>query len=587
MILNTQFKEIISQTNSLNDENFNKSDIKFIIQQSGRAAFNPFRSFFKMRVNLSKANGNILTRSDQIAPNYLLGNSLFQQITIKCNNKIIEQINDYLPQISALHERIFNNSETRKNFLQDLNFSSPYHYDRQNFVVAESNRSKIVQEYKPGNQLSTISYNYAPIQLTINLLNQNGLSTISAATTIQIVAANQRAIFTNVLGNADISNIYRIGDIVEYIHANGDARTFKINSFFDQLTANIVTDDLLINSAATAIGANHVVYRYDKDTLINRTLIGVNTTFLTDLSAFDKIINYETNETYTINTIISDLELIVNELPLVEFNNVTQWGIVKYQQQAFKFFEISFKFPCGIFSIDDYLKGNWEIILSPYKNSSYKKFAIDSLINKEITDFNFNVIDLKYYKWHGEIDVMNIKKQLHFTKMRCQSNNINNNALLQKNFVVDELTYKISIAFQYGNPGFNSSRSITKFKAPNDYQNDLERYQINLGYDNLPEIYSDIIIDELNEINYQTRDYMYNLNETGSIYLNNPSNITEWAHLGRFYTHNIFKPPKNITVTTKFKNVFAENFQLLLFSFIKKTLNYEIKNGILINCDIN
>lgn len=115
--------------------NFSKGMINFNWTFDSSAYFNPHKSFMKIRCKLTNPDGNLLTQAEEIAPNMFLPSHLFQQLKMHINNVCVSEISDYVPQVTALKERMYASEDRHKNYLADLCMSDAYFQERQSKVV--------------------------------------------------------------------------------------------------------------------------------------------------------------------------------------------------------------------------------------------------------------------------------------------------------------------------------------------------------------------------------------------------------------------------------------------------------------------
>lgn len=79
--------------------NFSKGQINFSWTMDARGYWNPYKSYFKIRCNLTKEVGTQLEKDDNIAPNMFLADNLFQSRYCYLNNECLSEIGDYVPQM--------------------------------------------------------------------------------------------------------------------------------------------------------------------------------------------------------------------------------------------------------------------------------------------------------------------------------------------------------------------------------------------------------------------------------------------------------------------------------------------------------
>ena len=578
--------------------NFSRGQIRFNINMANSMSrWNPYRSYLRMRVRLSKQNGNALTVSDGIGPNMFQGDCFWQQMNISCNGVKVSEIDDYVAQVSALKYRYCYPEGRRSDFLADTNFAQSSLEERINAVSSDGKNNKIVEILKPStNQASTISYTRPSVLLSIADLNaqaENGRN-LDAADTIAIATgADPTATWVDAAGAdlVDIRDIYRIGDIVTYVNAGPLNGQFVIRAFAGALVANISLGQGAANSAATAIGATHSVIRHDRPYETGGALVGVNTNFLTSLEIGDEIINKDNNECYKVISITDDLNITVFPPPRQSFIATANWAVKRnIGSRRVKEYELCFK-PCmGLFSLDEYLGGNWKLELTPHTNKKYQRYAIESIIDKDPdVDYKLEVIDLNLYIWKGMAkSVDKGVKDYDFSEIRCQAQTITNQSSLNKAFVVNKNAYKFSIAFQKPDAGDVTNFSKSKFRMLNDYEKRVSRIQLRAFGETLPTPLPDIDFDSANNRDFSTQQYYEMLHYNRSIYLDEPEPLSEWQERGEYYTYVLPKKPNTkanrLYVTTEFKINNPENFLLLAFDHYYQGFELEYENGMVKSC---
>lgn len=148
-----QHPEQVNAARDLVDDAFARGVIKFHWNMSSMYRWNPYRSYIKMRVQLSLANGDQLETHENIAPNMYMGHCFWNQIIAKCKDVPVSQLDDYVAQVGALRER-FNVSESRKNsLLKELNMSSAYRSEREQQVCSDGFLNREAHNMWPWNSL--------------------------------------------------------------------------------------------------------------------------------------------------------------------------------------------------------------------------------------------------------------------------------------------------------------------------------------------------------------------------------------------------------------------------------------------------
>lgn len=118
--------------------NFPNGQISFKWQTSGTKWFVPSKTYLRMRVKLTAADGvTALNRNTSIAPNMDQFATLFQSAEFRINDKTVSRISDYMGAIDALDTRI-NKSRAWINSVGDSsNFWNSYFHVRQSDVTTD------------------------------------------------------------------------------------------------------------------------------------------------------------------------------------------------------------------------------------------------------------------------------------------------------------------------------------------------------------------------------------------------------------------------------------------------------------------
>lgn len=132
----THFQEVQPERD-VSGANFSRGNINFNWTMDSSGYFNPARSYFRIRVKLSDDGGNQLVLADNIAPNMFLGDCLWQAMRMHINNKVISEISDYVPQVSALKQRMYKSEEELNNYENSTNFAQASQAERKAQVSAD------------------------------------------------------------------------------------------------------------------------------------------------------------------------------------------------------------------------------------------------------------------------------------------------------------------------------------------------------------------------------------------------------------------------------------------------------------------
>ncbi len=591
----------ISPERDVTGSGFSRGQINFKMNMDSMSRWNPYKSYIRMRVRLSKINDNPLDLDDGIAPNMFQGDTFWQQMNAQCNGVKVSEIDDYVGQVASLRQRYALPESRRKEFLSGTNFAQADIDKRINEVSVNGidQENTIQERVHPGNQASTIAYTLPSMALSIADLNAQALNArnLDAADTIQILAgaaSTARWVDTAGADLVDIRDIYRVGDIVNYQSAGPVRSSFVIVSFVDALNANIAADQAIANSAATAIGAAHSVIRHYNPYENGGDIVGVNTLFLTELEVGDRLLNKDTNEEHKVITVTDNLNITVYPPPRTRFIATANWcRIRRKQSRRVKDYELIYKPSLGLFTIDDYLPGNWKIELTPHTNLKFQRYAIESLLDKTPdVDYKLDIIDLQLYIWKGRVaSPHNGMEDYDFTELRCQAQTITSASLLNKAFVVNKNSHTFTIAYQKPDAGDDTRFSKTKFRMLNDFEKRISRYQLRINGETLPTPLPQIDTDAAANRDFATQQYYEQLNYNGTIYLDEPEGLKEWFERGPYYSYRLPKKlgaeSNRLYVSQEFSITPPENFLLLVFDHYYSGFKLHLQNGLVSKCEKN
>ena len=122
--------------------NFPNGAIHIRWEVAGQKWWVPSKSYLRMRVNLSKVDGSILTTAEQIAPNMGLCANLFQSAEFRINDKTVSRISDFMPQIDALNNRMNKSSSWLKSIGASTNLWQPELQERVNLVSSNGTTAR-------------------------------------------------------------------------------------------------------------------------------------------------------------------------------------------------------------------------------------------------------------------------------------------------------------------------------------------------------------------------------------------------------------------------------------------------------------
>ena len=135
-ISKNQYKQV-APNRPVNNASFSDGSIEYRFKTSGTQYWMPSRSYIRMRVKMTKADGTALNTADDVAPVYGFASSLFQNAEFQLGGKTISRVSDFLPQIDALQTRMSNSKSWVNSVGASTNFwSTRIHSSISSFIGA-------------------------------------------------------------------------------------------------------------------------------------------------------------------------------------------------------------------------------------------------------------------------------------------------------------------------------------------------------------------------------------------------------------------------------------------------------------------
>ncbi len=506
----------ISPERDVTNNAFSKGQINFRLNLDSMSRWNPYRSYFRMRISLTDAEGDPLGATAGIGPNMFQGDCFWQQMNLSCNGVKVSQVDDYYIQIAALKQRMLYDQSRRDTMLADTNFAQASIRDR----ISQTQEYGFKDDqslWRPFHELHNNANVFIPDGYQCNV------------------------------AIADLSRI--------------DITTNGVNPGVISLT-----------ESELEVGDHVKIVQNDQDQYIIRKVVG--------LTPHQIYLNKPV-------TVFAAATLI---RPANTFGSVIYFSKTPPSRRV-SHYELIFKPKLGFFDLDEFLPGNFQLELTPWKEGQWQRFAIESFLDAvpgEGGNYNIEVLDFQFYAYCGiATSAVNGTKHYEFSETRCQAQTITNNTLLNKAFVVNPSSHMYTIAFQSGIAGTNTTLSRSKFKCEEDYEQSINRYQLRCGGYTLPTPLPDINKDSDNNIDLSTQQYYEELMYTKSAYLADPESLSEWYERGPFYAYRLGKPidnpSKRVYVSVEFRAPAVgqfQNFMLLLMDTYYTGFSMTLDNGI-------
>ena len=416
--------------------NFPNGAIHFRFQTSGQKWWIPSRSYLRLRCKLSKADGTILTKADNVAPTMGLCSSLFQSAEFRINDKTVARVSDFMPQIDALETRLSKSRAHMKGIGSATNFWDEDFKVRQADVVADGLHIRDVTEIEPPSEP------YSRLDLGLDEsggtgADRNGASYVGATGVVTFVQNGGAAL------PADMRTLFPVGSYFQYTTIQGASGT-----------------DVRLKKPARVVEG------------ISATSIRLETGVIAGDVALDGRTDFVRVDILPDSSV--DISRKVAE------------------------FELTWKPPLSIFKIGHALPSmKAELVLNPQTSSVYQKYAIQSLLADKTpeTDYIFNVQNMYFYCNTVEgprADNLTYLLDLEQVQVSSEQFSAGQQGLQQKNFDVSPSTYALTVAYQDARSGSDTRNSASLFKVSNDSHSTdseelkLNRFFINYAGQNLP-----------------------------------------------------------------------------------------------------
>lgn len=212
--------------------NFASGQLNFKFNVDGKNAWNPSKSYIKIKMEIKKGDDSRLESEFGVGLNMFVCDNLFQQIGMRINGKCVSRWNDYIAQCSSIKHRLTKDLNERESMLSTTNYAQIDLDDRINDICRDGFTQKISHRYVGLNELG-----FEPA------VNQYSLA----------IANNRLSIVAN--GGDDIpdlNTIFVIGDYIRFLNNAGGTQYERIIAIgantvdFEagSITANKVNDTL-------------------------------------------------------------------------------------------------------------------------------------------------------------------------------------------------------------------------------------------------------------------------------------------------------------------------------------------------------
>ena len=533
-------------TRDVTGTNFPNGNISIKFQSSGQKWWCPKESYVRFRVALSQQDGTQLSSANDIAPAMGLCANLFQSMEFRINDKTVSRIADFVPQIDALHNRLYRSRSWLKSLGSALN-TWDVDFDARKSIVTSDN--VLIQDVTGANRPQSEPFTRADLGLDAagGAGNDRNAATYTAASGNVVFSQNGGAALP-----ADIRPLYPIGSYFEFTTIQGatatDARVKK--------PAKVVA-----HISATTI-------QLETGVIVADVVADGRTDFIrVDYTPIDG----------------SDTARKVRE------------------------FEVLWIPPLNIFDVDHCMpSGKYELVLTPQTSSVYQKYAIESKSADKVpnsattaapsagSNFLFQVQDM--YLYTSTIEgprADDVTYLLDLTQITCNSDQFsaNQTGFQQKNFDVSPSTVALSVAYQDSRSGNDTRNSSSLFKVSNtasttdNEEQKLTRLYVQYAGQQLPQ--PDADPEFKSGVDRTTQRYLETQLSSGGYHdSGGAESLYEWQKRGSVY-HWIW--PRDgtdrstrVTVHNEFSGdggADTANMRLLLFSHSKQVARIAVEQG--------
>lgn len=491
----------------------------------------PSRSYMRIRCNLTDAAGNQLVQGAGIGPNMGLAGNLYKAGEMKINNSIVSSIPEGMAQIDA----VVNRQRKSKAYLDGVGASTNWWQPRLSERIAEVSSDGTT------------------------LVEGPAVSTQTGRAALGFDAAGA--------ANRNTAAYDQNTGIITFAQNNGAALPANVRDLFPPGSYFMYTGG---TSVATSSGVAMKVI-----TGVNGAPGGSPTSIV-------------------VEPLLAQAE-DGNPAAAADFVRVDISDGRPASRRAGGF-ELIWQPPLSLFSYPGALpNGRYDMVLTPEAINQIQIVAIESLADESAgANYRFNIVDAFMYictvtgpnvmEQDFVIDHEAIDMQLDNTKYAA-------GAFVSKQFSVSPSTYQLSVGFQDGDAGGNTTLySESKFKVRNNYDLGLSRFHIQYSGAVLPSPDYDGSYKNgagpLAFSDFTTQMYYESIMYGGAFFSEGSAeSLRDWQERGPLYTFKWPKPAGDkstrVQVYYQFPGAVANDASLktLLFSHSRKVTMVSIRGG--------
>jgi hypothetical protein len=544
-VTRSQFEQITA-SRDVSNNTFANGSISYRFEVSGQKWWIPSESYLRLRLKITKPDGTTqLVLSDNISPNMNLVSCLFQSQEFRINDKTVSRISDYVPQVDTLEARLSKSRSWMNGIGESTQLLQHDFSERQSLITSDGT---LVKELTVPVKSAVLPRNSIGFDVAGGTgADRNAAAYVGGAITFTVNGGG--------LLPADVRLVYPLGSFFTYTAIQGaDATDPRLN----------VPLVVVSHTSATEIVVENI--------LPNDVPADGRTNFTRSIQSVDPK-GYGDNEARS----VSDIELI-------------------------------YRPSLSIFKLDHALPtGQYELVLNPATKSTYKNYAIETLLSNPSgskvagVDFELSIEDMYLYIKTVEGPRQdNITYLLDLEQTRCQTYNVANASFSQRTFDVSPSTYAITCAFQDLRAGTDNRASLTKFKSYSDVfatgsENEIDlrltRFFYNYAGVSQPSPDSDGSFNAT--VDRTTQRYLESMMNSEAYYdTGSGESIYEYHKRGSYLYYKVDRDGSDrstrLTVHTQFNATDAEiaNTRILLFDHSKQVARVRIQDGRVVDVQV-
>lgn len=527
----------ISPSRDVTAGNFANGTIFFKLNGiSGERWWLPSRSYFKMRVALSRGDGTAFSVADQVAPSMSLFSNLFMNMELRLNDKTISRVSNYVSQVEALEQRIGKSAAQLDGVLGSTNFMQASFEERQAQICYDG---------------VTITDARTKINTPIIGLKDNQAIQLPLLATNTLLYTTLSGIVTFAAGSIpNVSHIFRPNDRITLSGANLGT-VLKVISVINATTIQCEKNETAANIGPLALNS-----------------ADISATIIRDASNSRNVREFEITWTPSSLSVFK----LRHALPCGQYSIVLN------------------PFPSSVYQLQAIESKNQTNYLTSLANPSVlgSATAVRFLVNEMY--FYCNVVD------GPRAD--NMSYLLDLSQTMCQQESLKSTNFSQKSFDISPSTYAVTVAFQDGrcmsDPRVPSS--IFKCYATNyiNNYNELALSRLYVSYGGSQKPSPDANPEFKEGVDNTVQRYLDTLIDTGSYFDSSSETIQNYHDRGAYYHWNW---PRDGTDRSTRLSVFcgfndaqmntAEiNGNCLVFSHSKQVCKIVIQDGVVTDVQV-